>query len=148
MCVAGSKRVSLGFLTNRDKILLYLRDDKQGISYPNHWALLGGQIEEGETPQGALEREIREEIGCSAHAISFVSRLDVVNNPMCEDHAIFLFKGEIHHGLEDMRLTEGQKLGYFTMAEFRTLKFPDFLRMFILEKIADETGVPHSASRR
>lgn len=135
MRAAEMKRVSLGFLRNRDKILLYLRDDRQDISYPNHWALLGGQIEEGETPQSALEREIQEEIGCKAINISFVSRLDVVNNPTCEDYVIFLFKGKIQRRLQDMHLTEGQRLGYFTMEEFRTVKFPDFLRAFILEKI-------------
>lgn len=129
------RKVALAFLRNKDnKILLYLRDDRPQISYPNYWALIGGQIEEGETPQGTLEREILEEIGCTAHNISFVSRLDVVNNSMCEDHTIFLFKGEIRHHLEDMHLTEGQKLGYFTMEEFQRLKFPDFLRAFILEK--------------
>jgi 8-oxo-dGTP diphosphatase len=135
------KRVSLGFLKNHDRILLYLRDNKQDIPYPNHWALLGGQIEDGETPQDALAREIQEEIGCQASNITFVSRLDVANNPMCEDHTIFLFKGEIYGHLEDMQLTEGQKLGYFTIDEFRALKFPDFLRTFILEKIMGERDV-------
>jgi len=132
---AMAKQVSLGFLTNRDKILLYLRDNRQGIPYPDYWSPLGGQIEEGESPQGALEREIQEEIGCKAHNITFMGRLDVTNNPMCDDHTIYLFKGEMRCGLEDMHLTEGQKLGYFTMEEFRRLKFPDILRAFILEKI-------------
>ncbi len=127
-----AKRVALGFLRTGSRILLYLRDDKPDISYPNHWALLGGQIEAGETPERALEREIQEEIGCQAHALSFVGRLDVVNNPLCEDHIIYLFEGEVHNRLEDMRLTEGQKLSSFTMEEFRTLAFPDFLRVFIL----------------
>ena len=140
MRTAGMKRVSLGFLKNGDKILLYLRDDMRNISYPNHWALLGGQIEGAETPQDALVREIQEEIGCQAGNTTLVGRLDVVNNPMCEDHTIFLFKGEIHNRLEEMQLTEGQRLGYFTMEEFRTLKFPDFLRAFILEKIMGEKG--------
>ena len=140
MCAAGMKRVSLGFLKNGDKILLYLRDDKQDISYPNHWALLGGQIEGAETPQDALMREIQEEIGCQACNVTFVGRLDVANNPMCEDHTIFLFEGDIHACLEDMRLTEGQKLGYFTTEEFLTLKFPDFLRVFILEEIMGVKG--------
>lgn len=114
--------------------MLYLRDDLPQISYPNYWALLGGQVEEGETPRRALEREIQEEIGCKAHNIAFVSRLNVVN-AVRGDYVIFLFKGEIRQRLEDMHLTEGQKLGYFTMEEFRTVKFPDFLRAFILEKI-------------
>lgn len=130
-----TNRVSLGFLTNRDKILLYLRDNKRDIAFPNHWALLGGHIEDGETPRQALEREIQEEIGCKARNISFVSQLDVADNPSCQDHTIFLFKGEIREALEDMHLTEGQRLGYFTLEEFRVLRFPDFIRAFILEKI-------------
>jgi 8-oxo-dGTP diphosphatase len=134
------KRVSLGLLKNRDRILLYLRDDRPDISYPNHWALLGGQIEEGETPLRALEREIQEEIGCRAEHISFVGRLDVANNPMCEDHTIFLFQGEIHEPLEHMCLTEGQRLGYFTLDEFRTLEFPEFLRAFVMEEILTQGG--------
>ena len=132
---ACEKQVSLCFLRNGEKILLYLRDDKPGIGHPNHWALLGGQIEVGESPQVALEREIQEEVGCKASNISFVCQLDVLNNPLCEDHTIFLFKGDMDHGLQDMHLTEGQDLGYFTADEFRALKFADFLRNVILENI-------------
>ena len=41
---------------------MQLRDDKPGFEYPNCWGTFGGQIEEGETPQEALVREIREEL--------------------------------------------------------------------------------------
>ncbi len=44
------------------EILLQLRDNKPGLEYPNCWGTFGGQIEEGETPQGALVREIKEEL--------------------------------------------------------------------------------------
>jgi 8-oxo-dGTP diphosphatase len=44
------------------EILLQLRDDKPGLEYPNCWGTFGGQIEEGETPQEALLREIKEEL--------------------------------------------------------------------------------------
>jgi len=46
----------------KGEILLQLRDDKPGFEYPNCWGTFGGQIEEGETPQEALIREIREEL--------------------------------------------------------------------------------------
>lgn len=124
------RQVSLAFLTNQDNILLYLRDDRPDISYPGYWALLGGEIEPGESPLDAVRREIREEIGCEARGLILVRKFDVVNNPMCDDHTIYLFSGKIDRKLEEMRLTEGQELRYFTLEEFRTLKFPDPLKPY------------------
>ena len=130
---AEDKHVALGFLWRHDKILLYLRDNSPHISYPDYWSPLGGQVEAGETPQQALERELQEEIGCGGHSFSYLGPLEVANNPLCEDHTIHVFQGRIDHELDEMHLTEGQKIDYFTFEEFLTAKFPDFLRTFILK---------------
>ena len=131
------RRVSLAILVNGDKLLLYLRDNKPDISYPDHWALIGGQVEEGESPLEALEREIEEEIGCRARNLVFRLEVDVIGNPQCGDHQIHLFTGEIDRRIEDMRLTEGQDLGYFALGEFEDLKFPDFLKPICLSVLTD-----------
>jgi 8-oxo-dGTP diphosphatase len=34
-------------------LIIYLRDDKPDIPFPNHWDLIGGHVEEGETPEQA-----------------------------------------------------------------------------------------------
>lgn len=44
------------------KLLIYLRDDKPDIPFPNHWDLFGGHVEKGEKPEAALVREVQEEL--------------------------------------------------------------------------------------
>ncbi|MCY3774066.1 MAG: NUDIX domain-containing protein [Gemmatimonadetes bacterium] len=44
-------------------ILVNLRDDDPRIIFPNQWSLIGGHVEEGESPDDGLVREVEEEIG-------------------------------------------------------------------------------------
>lgn len=48
----------------QDKVLLYKRDDHPKI-FPNRWAIFGGGIEAGESPQETVCRELRAEVGYS-----------------------------------------------------------------------------------
>lgn len=45
------------------KILAALRSPE--MTLPNYWEFPGGKIEQGESKQEALKREIREELGCT-----------------------------------------------------------------------------------
>ena len=57
-------RVAKAILLDRDgRVLIYLRDDKPTIPFPNQWDLIGGMVEAGESALVGLLREVAEEIG-------------------------------------------------------------------------------------
>jgi 8-oxo-dGTP diphosphatase len=55
------KKVAAGILIKDGKVLIARR--KQGQSHAGLWEFPGGKIEENETPQACLERELQEELG-------------------------------------------------------------------------------------
>jgi len=58
--------VSIIIENMESEVLLLLRDDKPTIAFPNHWTLVGGKVEDGETPEMAAHRELEEETGLKA----------------------------------------------------------------------------------
>lgn len=48
-------------VVSSSKILLFHRDNKPTIPYPDCWHFTGGKIEEGESPEAATIRELTEE---------------------------------------------------------------------------------------
>ena len=69
------KQIAMVLLFDRfNRLLLYQRDDKPEITFPNHWDFFGGHLEEGETPQETLVREVKEEIGIDLKQWAFYKR--------------------------------------------------------------------------
>ena len=54
--------VSILFVNPDGEILVHHRDNDPRILFPNQWSIIGGHVEDGETPEHALVREVREEI--------------------------------------------------------------------------------------
>src|SRR5439155_1588409 len=74
------KQIAMVLLFDRhDRLLIYLRDDKPEIPFPNHWDFFGGHLEEGETPEQAMIREVKEELGIHLHCHTEYSLLDGAN---------------------------------------------------------------------
>lgn len=97
-----------------NKVLLQLRDIKNGIAFPGHWGFFGGAIDYGETPEDAAKRELIEEIGykpASIFKFSFDIITDLKNLP---SHA---FCCPLSTPVEEIKLMEGLDLGLFSFEE-------------------------------
>lgn len=111
-------RVAAAFVTYKGKILLFHRDDKPGINDPNRWSLIGGNVEDGETFEQALIREIKEEINVSVENPKFLfPRKGLLGHdgmcyhvPLSDEQAQSVKLGD-----------EGQEVRFFTFEEMGKL---------------------------
>ncbi|MFD9700372.1 NUDIX domain-containing protein [Lentzea sp. NPDC059081] len=95
-------------------VLLYLRDDKPTIAFPNTWCLPGGYVEAGETPAECIVREIDEEMGV---VLEDVRSLVSATRSYGVEHT---FWTSVELDLDVVVLTEGQRLRWFTREEVAT----------------------------
>ncbi|PWK88405.1 8-oxo-dGTP diphosphatase [Lentzea atacamensis] len=98
-------------INSAGQVLLYLRDDKPTIKFPNTWCLPGGYVEQGEQPHECIRREIEEEMGV---VLEEVRPLVSATRSYGVEHT---FWTEIDLDLDHVVLTEGQRLKWFTRAE-------------------------------
>lgn len=126
------------------EVLLVLRDNKSTIVYPNHWTLIGGRVEEGETPEMAAHRELEEETGLQAK-VSFWKRYDRAHPLFVIDQHIFTAK--VDAATEQLSLGAGQAIEFFKPDEVRYLKigygFQSLLDEYFLTT-RDELHVYHA----
>ena len=60
------------------RYLMQLRDDKPGILLPDHWALFGGTVDDGEDAAAAMRRELIEELELRPRSIIPFAEMTVV----------------------------------------------------------------------
>ena len=105
---------SILFVNPRNQVLLFLRDNKPDIPFPNMWDVPGGHVEPGETPEECIVREMAEEMGMALQGFRLFSVRDF------EDRTEFTFWKAADLVIEEIRLTEGQCLRWFTREEVRS----------------------------
>lgn len=103
--------VSLGILYQDSKFLLQLRDDIPNIAHPGKWAFFGGHIEENESPDVAIKRELEEEIGYVPPVISWFNTFPT---PEVIRH---IYYGELTVDINQLVLNEGWDMGLWTVEE-------------------------------
>ena len=109
------KKISKIILYHEEKFLLMLRDDKPDIAYPNIWTLFGGNIEENESPEDCLKRELLEEINFElTNMKKFMENTRDQDGQEVEEH---IFIAEVPEKIVNNKLNEGQKMKFFTIKE-------------------------------
>lgn len=106
------------------RYLLQQRDNKPGIFFPAQWCCFGGALEENETPEQGLIREVREEIGLALRpgGFRYFTQLDydlgfAGLGKMWRRY----FEIELtQQGFGELRLGEGAGMRLFTAAEILT----------------------------
>ena len=130
------KIAAIIFENEEGEILLYLRDNKPGIPFPNHWDLIGGHVEEGETPEEALVREVKEELDFDLKEYRFYKKYECLKEDAYENIK-YIYTGRINIPLEEITLLEGERPQYFSREEIPNVRFANILRTIVMEYISE-----------
>lgn len=120
--------------------LLQHRDD-DAPTYPGCWGFFGGGTKEGETPIAAARREAFEELRHTLAIVDPVLVVDYRDEKTGRFGRKFYFT-EVCPAKEQLELHEGQDMGWFTLAEARSLRITEGNLQMIEEIIRRGSG-PH-----
>lgn len=114
-----------------DKILLFHRDDIPTIPFPDCWQLVGGGIEEGETPEQALVREVKEETSFDIKKFEFITKTIGSNGENAWIYVTYVDEAERARFI--LGPGEGQEIGWFTFQETFKLNLTPGSRRLLLK---------------
>ena len=119
------------------EFLLALRDNKPTIPFPNCWDLIGGHVDDGETPEQALIREYKEELGLTLKEYKFFREYVCLEGDAYENIK-YIFCGKINIPIEEITLYEGQYAKYFKRSEIKNLKFANIIKTIVIDYITEK----------
>lgn len=106
-------------LTNKEGEVLLQKKTADYKRFPGMWTIMGGAMEEGETPKETVNRELKEELGIK------------LNLKFCDEfilhtkiNYIYLFKGKLND-LKKISIGEGNGIAFFSKEELKDIKCPD-----------------------
>ena len=107
------KGSSIIFINDTRQILLFLRDNKPDLPYPNMWDVPGGHVEANESPEKCIIREMKEEMDLDIDEFDLFSIIEF------EDRIEYTFWAKADFDINEIVLMEGQKLKWFTRDDAR-----------------------------
>lgn len=133
------KKIAAIILENdKREILLYLRDNKPGIPFPQHWDLIGGHVEDGETPEEALIREVKEELNYDLAEYRFFRKYECFEGDVYPNIK-YIYSGRFNIPVGDLTLLEGDYPKYFSREEIPYVKFANILRQIVMDYIGENS---------
>jgi 8-oxo-dGTP diphosphatase len=133
------KEIAAIILQNdKGEFLLALRDKKPGIPFPDHWDLIGGHVEEGETPEEALVREVKEELDIYLKDYKFYKKYECLTGDAYENIK-YIYSGRLDLPIEEITLLEGERPQFFSKEEIPDIKFANIIKTIVLDYIRDHS---------
>lgn len=106
---------SIIFVNLNNEVLLLLRDNIKEIPYPGCWDVLGGNLDEGESPKECIIREMEEEI-----ELQLIDP-EPFKTYVKYDRIEYTFWKDIELNLHEVNLHEGQKLQWFSKYDIEAI---------------------------
>jgi 8-oxo-dGTP diphosphatase len=129
------KKIAAIILENdKGEFLFALRDNKSWIPFPNHWDLIGGHVEEGETPEEALVREVKEELNIELEDYTFYKKFECLSGDAYENIK-YIYTGKINIPIDKITLLEGERPQYFSREEIPNMKFANIIKTIMMDYI-------------
>lgn len=110
------KGASIIFVNSRCQVLLLLRDNLPDLPYPNMWDVPGGHVEENETPEECIIREMKEEMNLVIRDVKIFSVIEF------SDRVEYTFWVTLNFNADDINLTEGQRIKWFSETEAKNIE--------------------------
>lgn len=110
------KQVAAAVIISGGKILIARR--KMGEPHAGYWEFPGGKVEEGESPQECLERELIEELGLKVRAGEIIAKSE--DRSGHGSFTIMAIEAELLGG--EIKLTVHDRVDWVDLKDLQTVK--------------------------